>query len=75
MKSTRPSYNAAMAIIRGFLAANAPEHRDEHVRLVEDGEDGWAWWIFDDDTTSYVHHDLTVEWYGHTPPEEPCPAP
>lgn len=25
---------------------------------------GWAFWILDDDTTSYVHNDLSIEWYG-----------
>jgi len=33
---------------------------------------GWAWWIYDDDDTSYIKEDLTVEWYGHSPPEEPA---
>lgn len=32
--------------------------------LCEDGETSWAFWILEDDTTSYVKHDLKIEWYG-----------
>jgi len=28
------------------------------------GECGWAFWLLSDDTTSYLHEDFTVEWYG-----------
>lgn len=30
----------------------------------EDGDDGWAFWIWERDTTSYVHEDCGIEWYG-----------
>ncbi len=29
-----------------------------------DGERCWSFWIIDEDTTSYVHPDLRIEWYG-----------
>ena len=39
--------------------------------MVEDGEECWAFWVYPeelppgaDDTTSYVHADLSIEWYG-----------
>ena len=32
--------------------------------MIEDGETSWAFWIDADDTTSYVHADLSIEWYG-----------
>lgn len=37
----------------------APEYT-----VMKDGEDGWAWFINPEDTTSYVHADGTIEWYG-----------
>lgn len=49
--------------------------------LVHDGEDGWAFYIWPDDSTSYVHlrgehpmHDeITIEWYGSEwSPEDVC---
>lgn len=30
------------------------------------GKCGWAFWINESDTTSYVHEDLSIEWYGTT---------
>lgn len=35
-----------------------------YYQLSADGEISWSFWILDDDTTSYVHHDLQIEWYG-----------
>lgn len=26
--------------------------------------DTWSFWVLDSDTTSYVHEDMSVEWYG-----------
>jgi hypothetical protein len=43
---------------------------DEHApgypayTLAEDGEDGWAFWIVPQDTTSYVGPDLRIQWLG-----------
>lgn len=37
----------------------------------DDGERCWSFWVLDEDTTSYVHPDLRIEWYGtgHRPQE------
>lgn len=45
---------------------DAREGCEEYIpyRLAEDGEDGWSFFVFFEDTTSYVHHDLKIEWYG-----------
>ena len=39
--------------------------------MCEDGDEdsaenkcGWAFWVATQDTTSYVHEDLSIEWYG-----------
>lgn len=64
----RPTNEAARAVIRDFLEG---EHADVRIQLVEHGPSSWAWWLYPDDTTSYVHEDLKIEWHGHVPPEEP----
>jgi hypothetical protein len=35
-----------------------------HYTLSEDGDVGWAFWIRHEDTTSYLHPDMRIEWYG-----------
>lgn len=40
--------------------------------LHNDGDDGYAFWLIPSDTTSYVHADLTIEWYGTSWPEGEC---
>ena len=35
----------------------------DRIRSCDDGG-GWAFWLHADDTTSYLHVDLLVEWYG-----------
>lgn len=69
--SRRPSEEAARAAIEAWLDHVEPGWEVEGYRLVEDGNEnsaagkcGWAFWIFDRDTTSYVHEDLRIEWYG-----------
>ena len=46
---------------------------DYPLTLIPDGDDdddtakgkcGWAFWVLENDPTSYVHEDLSVEWYG-----------
>ena len=32
--------------------------------LDADGERCWSFWVLEEDTTSYVHPDLRIEWYG-----------
>lgn len=73
----RPTRTAARKAIREFLSEAWPEMNEQRIKMVEDGDHGcarnkcgWAWWIFEDDSTSYVKEDLTVEWLGHSPPEE-----
>ena len=49
---------------------------DEHApgyptyTLAEDGEDGWAFWIVPQDTTSYVDPDGRIQWLGTGWPED-----
>jgi hypothetical protein len=46
------------------------EWLDEHAAgwpvymLEEDGDDGWAFWIAPQDTTSYIGPDLRIQWAG-----------
>lgn len=65
----RPSKEAARAAIEAWLDEYAPGYPD--YSLCEDGDEnsaerkcGWAFWIVPQDTTSYVHEDLRIEWYG-----------
>ena len=60
----RLSRTAAAAVIDRRLIAEF----DLDYRLIEDGEDGWAFFMQEGDTTSYVHANGDVEWYG-TPVE------
>lgn len=68
--SRRPSEEAARAAIEDFLLEEGYP-KDIHFRMVEDGDEdsapnkcGWAFWILQEDTTSYLHEDLKIEWYG-----------
>lgn len=65
-KTKRPSKASAEAAIESFLTEEGLGTAS--FSLVEDGDGddkaGWAFWIRPDDTTSYLHPDLTVEWYG-----------
>jgi len=67
----RPLRTRAEQAIRGFLADELPDGFP--LTLIENGNEdrytapnkcGWAFWVLDDDTTSYLKEDLTVEWYG-----------
>ena len=69
----RPTRRVARAAIDAFLRDVGLEYTrcdDEcsgcktSFDLIEDGQAGWAFWILADDTTSYVHHDLSIEWLG-----------
>ncbi len=62
----RPRRSKAMRAIRDFLAEIGHDPHPLDIELVEDGHDGWAFWLMEDDTTSYVHHDLKIEWLGTT---------
>ena len=37
---------------------------DYPLTIIEDGDDAWAFWVHEDDATSYVHSDGKIEWYG-----------
>jgi len=67
----RPSEEAARAAIEAYLDLAAPGWHVHGYKLIPDGDEtsapnkcGWAFWVFEDDTTSYVHEDLKIEWYG-----------
>lgn len=64
----RPSEKAARKAIEAFLREEAPGYPT--YSLCEDGEDSWAFWIVPNDTTSYLHHDLGIEWYGTCWPDD-----
>lgn len=63
----RPTEEAARAAIEKWLDEHAPGYPT--YSLHEDGDDGWAFWIVDVDTTSYLHPDMRIEWYGTGWPE------
>ena len=72
----RPSEEAARAAIEAWLDEHAPGYPE--YSLCEDGDEdsaenkcGWAFWICPYDTTSYLHEDLSVEWYGTGWDEDP----
>lgn len=67
----RPSEEVARKAVQEYLEGEGLG--DASFQLVEDGDEdsapnkcGWAFWVDSDDTTSYVHEDLTIEWYGTT---------
>lgn len=66
-KGTRPSREAAERAVAEFLDTVEPDYPT--VTVAEDGDDGWAFWIDPEDTTSYLHHDLRIEWYGSRWPD------
>lgn len=68
--SRRPPLDAAETAARRFVGALLG-HEEFGLTIVEDGDDdaaegkcGWAFWLLANDPTSYVHEDLSVEWYG-----------
>jgi len=61
-KLKRPTRKQAERAIRELLREEGLLRHS--FTMIEDGEDDWAFWIRQDDTTSYVHPNLAVEWYG-----------
>jgi hypothetical protein len=59
----RPAEDIAIKTIQSFLEEifNAT---DIDFSLIEDGDFNWAFWINEQDTTSYLHQNLKIEWYG-----------
>ena len=51
------------ALVDHFLLDVIGLSRGFYANVVEDG-DGWAFWIREEDTTSYVHSNLLIEWCG-----------
>lgn len=58
----RTSRKAAAATIDNFLEAILGEV--PAYTMDADGERCWSFWVLEEDTTSYVHPDLRIEWYG-----------
>lgn len=74
----RPPRRAAVKAVREFLARRVGQdaadrfaEAEDHM-LITDGDDGYAFFMIPSDTTSYVHHDLGIEWYGTNWPEGEC---
>lgn len=72
--SRRPTEAAARAAIEAWLSEYAPGYPD--YSLWEDGDEsvapnkcGWGFCVSPHDSTSYVHEDLRIEWYGTGWPE------
>lgn len=70
----RPTEDEARSAIEAWLDEYAPGYPD--YTLFEDGDEsvapnkcGWGFYIAWQDTTSYVHEDLSIEWYGTGWPE------
>ena len=68
--SRRPTAAAAADAVRRFLDAELGRD-DFPLNLTPDGSEdaaegkcGWAFWVLENDPTSYVHENLHVEWYG-----------
>lgn len=65
----RPSEESARTAVEEFLEKTLGAVPD--FTMIPDGDDssasgkcGWAFYVREGDTTSYVHEDLTIEWYG-----------
>lgn len=58
----RPSECSARSAIEAWLAEQAPGYPD--YSICEDGDGGWSFWVAPEDTTSYMHSDMSIEWYG-----------
>ena len=66
------AFDAIMVFLADELGVSLHElpFTPDSIRLVEDGDDAWSFLIVhedengDGDTTSYVHHNLRIEWYG-----------
>jgi hypothetical protein len=58
----RPSYEAAEKAIGEFIIEKVG--MGPWYELHEDGDNGWSFWILESDTTSYLHADMSIEWYG-----------
>lgn len=62
MDKKRPTQEEVELAISKFLAQQFST--PPSFSLCEDGETSWAFWILEDDPTSYINHDLKIEWCG-----------
>lgn len=63
-KKVRPTEEEAIKTISEFLKHIFNIEELPHFSLVEDGDTNWAFWINEEDTTSYLHDNQKIEWYG-----------
>lgn len=72
----RPSEEKALAAIESFLQGQMG--MVSPFQMVPDGDEtcgnkcGWAFCVLSSDTTSYVHADIDIEWYGTAYDENLC---
>ena len=59
----RPLQRDGRRAIADAIMAYDADLYGQRVRSCDDGG-GWAIWLHQDDTTSYLHSDMQVEWYG-----------
>ena len=65
--AVRMSEEDARKAIEAWLDKHVPGYPD--YSLCEDGEKSWAFWITWHDTTSYLHWNGRIEWYGSLWPD------
>lgn len=64
-EAVRPSEEDACQAIYDFLCEEmGQEAVDESSFEMHPDGSGWQFWVREEDTTSYVHHNLGIEWYG-----------
>lgn len=65
-EGVRPPEGEAWEAIYAFLCEEmGQEDADEaDFDMAPDGDNAWAFWVREEDTTSYLHSNLRVEWYG-----------
>lgn len=67
----RPTRDVAREAIRSFLREEFETEAPPSFCMIPNGDEdsapnkcGWAFWILDDDTTSYIGEDLKIQWLG-----------
>lgn len=65
VQANRPSEDEASQAIYDYLCEvmGKDEVDASSFEMHPDGS-GWQFWVREEDTTSYVHHNLGIEWYG-----------
>lgn len=62
LKAAETAQEAMRAYVEAWLTETLGS--GVHFTLCRDGGDSWSFWVLEDDTTSYVHEDGRIEWYG-----------